>query len=235
VVPSAIGATNQTTAGGGIGASARWSLFAKKLDLGIKAVAGDGIGRYGSAQLADLTFRPDGTEALVRTAHGLAAVEWHPNPKFDIYAYYGAEYAWRAAYQGYTLITVTKTAAIPATATSPAIPATTATAIRLNQFGGYASPFANNGGCSTELAPINQLNPSGGGACAGDTRVIMEGTLGFWHKIYQGPKGGLRWGVQYSYFTRNAWSGNNSVPTAPGISPKAVDNMIWTSFRYYIP
>ncbi len=63
----------------------------------------------------------------------------------------------------------------------------------------------------------------------------MQGTLGFWHKFYQGPKGGLRWGIQYSYFTRNAWSGNNNVPTAIGISPKAVDNLVWTSFRYYIP
>jgi hypothetical protein len=235
VAPSAIGANNQTNTGGGFGASARWSLFDKKLDFGLKGVVGDGIGRYGSAQLADLTFRPDGTEALIRTAHGLGALEWHPNKKLDVYAYYGAEYAWRAAYQGYTAITVTKTAAIPATATTLAIPATTATAFKLNQFGGYGSPFANNSGCSTENPDINQLNPSGGGACAGDTRVIMEGTLGFWHKIYQGPKGGLRWGIQYSYFTRNAWSGNNGVATAVGVAPKAVDNMVWTSFRYYIP
>jgi hypothetical protein len=234
-VPSSIGAQNQTNTGGGIGLSGRWSLAAKKLDVGLKGVAGDGIGRYGSAQLADLTFRPDGTAALIRTAHGLAALEWHPNAHWDLYAYYGAEYAWRAGYQGYDVITVTRTAAIPATATSPAIPATTATTVRLNQFGGYGSPFANNSGCSTENPAINQLNPSAGGTCAGDTRVIMEGTLGFWHKIYQGPKGGLRWGIQYSYFTRSGWSGNNGVATAPGISPKAVDNMIWTSFRYYIP
>jgi hypothetical protein len=235
VVPSSIGASNDTRTGGGLGASLRWPLFGKKLDFGVKAVAGDGIGRYGSAQLADITFRPDGTEALIRTSHGLGVLEWHPNSKLDVYAYYGAEYAWRAAYQGYDTITVTKTTAIPATATSPAIPATTATAIKVNQFGGYASPFANNSGCSTENPPVNQLTPSGGGSCAGDTRVIMEGTLGFWHKIYQGPKGGLRWGIQYSYFTRNAWSGNNGVATAVGVSPKAVDNMVWTSFRYYIP
>lgn len=82
---------------------------------------------------------------------------------------------------------------------------------------------------------MNQLTPSGGGSCAGDTRLIWEGTLGFWHKIYQGPKGGLRWGIQYSYFSRNGWSGNNNVLTAPGVAPKAVDNMIFTSFRYYIP
>jgi hypothetical protein len=241
--PSSIGAFDDTRTGGGIGASLRVPIIAKKLDFGIKAVAGDGIGRYGSAQLADITFRPDGTAALIRTTHGLGALEFHPNSKLDLYAYFGAEYAWRAAYQGYDAITVTKTAAIPATSTTtggvtvttPAIPATTTTAIKLNQFGGYGSPFGNNSGCSTENPPINQLNPSGGGTCAGDTRVIMEGTLGFWHKLYQGPKGGLRWGIQYSYFTRTGWSGNNSVPTAVGVAPKAVDNMVFTSFRYYIP
>jgi hypothetical protein len=63
----------------------------------------------------------------------------------------------------------------------------------------------------------------------------MEGTLGFWHKFYQGPKGGFRWGIQYSYVTKSGWSGNNGVAGALGISPKAVDNMVWTSFRYYIP
>jgi len=230
--PSSLGAFDDTRTGGGLGASLRWPLFNKKLDFGIKAVGGDGIGRYGSAQLADLTFRPDGTESLIRTSHGLGVLEWHATPKLDIYAYYGAEYAWRTAYQGYTAITVTKTAAIPATKTTLAIPATTTTSFKLNQFGGYGSPFANNSGCNTEPAPLNQLNP-GSGSCAGDTRVIMEGTLGFWHRIYQGPKGGLRWGIQYSYFSRSGWSGNNG--TAVGVSPKAVDNMVWTSFRYYIP
>jgi hypothetical protein len=40
----------------------------------------------------------------------------------------------------------------------------------------------------------------------------------------------------FSHFDNTAgWSGNNGVATAIGISPKAVDNMVWTSFRYYIP
>jgi len=234
VAPSSIGAFNDTRTGGGIGASLRVPVFTKKVEFGLKAVGGDGIGRYGSAQLADLTFRPDGTEALIRTGHGIGELEFHVTPMLDIYAYLGAEYAWRAAYQGYDSITVTKTPAIPATATSPAIPGTTTTAFKLNQIGGYGSPFANNTGCSTENPPSNQLTPSGGGTCAGDTRFIMEGTLGFWHKIYQGPKGGLRWGIQYSYFTRNGWSGNNN-GAAPGTAPRAVDNVVLTSFRYYIP
>jgi hypothetical protein len=233
--PSAVGAFNDTRVGGGVGASARWSLVNKKVDLGVKAVAGDGIGRYGSAQLADMTFRPDGTAALIRSGMALGTLELHPNPKLDVYFNYGAEYAWRAAYKGYTTITITRTPAIPATATTGAIPATATTAISTTGIGGYGSPFANNSGCSTEAPPTSNITPSAGGTCAGDIRTIQEGTAGFWHKFYNGPKGGLRWGIQYSYIWKSGWSGNNNVPTAFGISPKAVDNMVWTSFRYYIP
>ena len=233
------GAFNDTNAVGGAGASALFTVLNKKLDINLKGVAGDGIGRYGSAQLSDLTFRPDGTASFIRTAHGLAGLEVHPSPKLDVYGYFGAEYAWRAAYRGYTNIGVTSTPAIPATGTSPAIPATTNTTISSTGIGGYGSPFANNTGCSTENPPSSNIAPSTGGTCAGDVRVIYEGTLGFWHKLYQGPKGGFRWGIQYSYFTKNGWSGNNFNFTTgvagPSISPKAVDNMVWTSFRYYIP
>jgi hypothetical protein len=226
-VPSAAGAYEDTRTGGGFGISANVPVFAKKVDFGIKGVAGDGVGRYGAAQLADLTFRPDGTAALIRTAHGLVRVEAHPTPKWDIYLYFGGEYAWRAGYKGYNTITITKTPAIPST--TPATPASLTTSFKFNQIGGYGNTAANNSGCSTENPPANQLTPSGGGTCAGDIRFISEGTLGFWHKFYQGPKGGLRWGIQYSYLTKSGWSGASS------ISPKAVDNIVLTSFRYYLP
>jgi hypothetical protein len=230
---SAAGAFNDTRGGGGGGASFKVPLFSKKVEIGAKGVYGDGIGRYGSGQLADLTFRPNGTAAPIRTGHGMALLEIHPSKKLDIYAYYGGEYAARTAYKGYTSIAIVKTPAIPATLTSPAIPATTATTIKLNQIGGYGSPFANNSGCSTELPPANQLTPSGGGTCAGDTRYLQEGTIGFWHRFYQGPKGGIRWGLQYAYFSRTGWAGNNN--SSVSIIPKAIDNMFWTSFRYYLP
>jgi hypothetical protein len=235
-VRSAAGAFNDTRVGGGLGASFLIPLVAKKLDFGVKAVAGDGIGRYGSAQLADETFRPDGTAALIRTAHYLGRLEFHPNPKLDIYLYGGSEYAWRAAYRGYTVITITATPQIPATGTSPAIPATTNTTIVTTGSGGYGSPANHHSTCSTEGLPASQFLPNLDTGCRGDIRVITEGTLGFWHKFYNGPKGGMRWGIQYSYVTKTGWSGNGGLPAGtPGISPKAVDNMIWTSFRYYIP
>ncbi len=80
-VVSRFGATNRSVTGGGGGASALWSLSNKKVDFGVKGVAGDGIGRYGSAQLADATARPDGTLSLIRAAHGLGRLELHPTPK----------------------------------------------------------------------------------------------------------------------------------------------------------
>jgi hypothetical protein len=243
--PSAAGAYNDSRTGGGIGFNLRVPLGTKKVEFAFQGLAGDGIGRYGSSQLADLTFRPDGSAALIRTAHGLGELEFHPSPKLDIYAYWGAEYAWRAAYEGYDSVTVEKTPAIPFSATEigdlPAgttltgLSATTTTSFKMGQIGGYGSPFANDSGCSTEMPPSNDLTPSSGGTCAGDTRIISELTIGFWHKIYQGPAGGIRWGIQYSYFDKIGWSGNNNVSGSSGVSPKATDNMLWTSFRYYIP
>lgn len=235
-VVSSFGATNTSTTGGGGGVSALWPLFNKKVDFGVKGVAGDGIGRYGSAQLADATARPDGTLSLIRTAHGLGRIEWHATPKLDIYGYYGAEYAWRAGYSGYSSVTITKTAAIPPTATSPNIPATTTTRISTTGIGGYGNFAANNTGCATEGVPVNNFNPSSGANCAGDIRLIQEGTLGFWYKFYQGPKGRFQVGMTYSYLAKVGWSGTGGVAAGgAAISPKANDNMVWTSFRYYLP
>jgi len=234
-VVSSFGATNTSTTGGGVGASALWSVFNKKVDFGAKAVAGDGIGRYGSAQLADATARPDGSLSLIRTAHGLGRIELHPTPKLDIYGYYGAEYAWRAGYQGYNVITVVKTPAIPQ-AGGTTIPATTTTTIKTNQIGGYGNFAATNTGCATEGVPLNDFNTSSGSNCAGDIRLIQEGTLGFWYKFYQGPKGRFQVGMQYSYLAKVGWSGTGGVAAGgAAISPKADDNMVFTSFRYYLP
>jgi hypothetical protein len=228
--PTAAGAFNDSRTGGGAGASFRFSLFAKKLDIGGKGVYGDGIGRFGSAQIPDATARPDGTLAPIRSGHGLGIIELHPTPKLDIYAYGGAEYGARAAYTGYQTVKIT-TVSISnpnGVAGAPTLVNTTV-ARSIGNIGGYGNPAANNSGCSTENPPVNQLTPNAGGTCAGDSRIVIEGTLGFWHKIYQGPKGGFRWGAAYSYLTRTGWSGAGS------LQPKAVDNMFWTSFRYYLP
>jgi hypothetical protein len=178
--------------------------------------------------LPDVTARPDGTLALIKSAQWLGQLEFHAKPKLDIYAYVGQEYGGRAAYTGYQSVRFSTTTLTGSGAGAPVGTATTITTSNTG-IGGYGSPFANNSGCSTENPPATQLAPSAGGTCAGDIRAITEGTIGFWHKVYTGPKGGVRWGIQYSYITKTGWFGVNS------ISPKAVDNMLFTSFRYYIP
>jgi hypothetical protein len=227
-IPSSLGAFNDSKTGGGFGVSAAVPLFHKKLDASLKGMYGTGIGRFGSAQLADVTARPDGTLATIHDAQWLGKLELHPSPKVDIYGYLGGEYASRAAYTGYSSVKIVTTPAIPATTTSAAIPATTTYTTATNGIGGYGSPFASNTGCSTETAPAGTGTPGTGGTCAGDIRYIGEGTLGFWHKLYQGEKGRVQWGVQYSYIYKVGWSG-------VGGAPKAIDNMVETSFRYYLP
>src|SRR5260221_245460 len=58
--PSALGAFDDTRVGGGLGVSGRWPLFNKKLDFGVKGVAGAGIGGVGAAMSPAATVRPDG-------------------------------------------------------------------------------------------------------------------------------------------------------------------------------
>ena len=76
--------------------------------------------------------------------------------------------------------------------------------------------------------------------CTADIKSIVEGTTGFWYKPYNGPKGRLQMGMQYSYLVRTAWVGYGAPPytTLPPSSttaPKAIENMWFTSFRYYLP
>jgi len=94
---------------------------------------------------------------------------------------------------------------------------------------GYAPVTGSNTGCGVEAPPTGGtgFNP-GTGTCLGATRNLMQGSLGYQYRIYSGPKGKLQYGLAYSYLERNAWAG-------VGGSPKATNNFVYTSFRYYIP
>jgi hypothetical protein len=62
----------------------------------------------------------------------------------------------------------------------------------------------------------------------------LEGTLGFWYRFYSGPRGSLRFGTQYSYVDRQTWSGAG-FSKGTSLTPVGLDNMVFTSFRYYLP
>ena len=208
--PSAAGAFNKSTWTGGGGGNARWSFLQKHVDVGIHGLAGKGLGRYGTGGLSDLTINPYGAIAPINSYQGLLTLEYH-SPKWDFYGYGGIEYDGRTAF--------------------------------LNAKGapvGYGSPLFNNTGCAFEVLPSPGLtagfSPGSLSNCNADTRDILEGTIGFWYKPYNGPKGRLQIGSQYSYVTRNAWTGyGTKIPAPPGANPTAIDNMWFSSFRYYLP
>ena len=149
-------------------------------------MAGDGVGRYGSAQLADATLHPSGTLEPIRNYHGLLSVETHPTPKLDVYGYYGGEYAQRTVY-------------------------TTSTGALI----GYGAPNLNDSGCVLLPAiPSSSTggSPSAPSNCNSPTRYIQEGMVGFTYRIVNTPKfGRLQYAVNYQILQRGLWSGSTGI------------------------
>ncbi len=222
-VPSAAGGQNNTKMGGGGFFNARIAAT-KYADLGFHGLGGTGVGRYGTSTLPDITVHPDGTLAPIKSWQGLASVELHPAPKLDFDLYAGGEYAQRTVY----LSTLGSSA---------------------GKLIGYAPITSSNAGCNTETLPTSAGNGLAGAApynpgtpanCLGATRVVLEGTAEVVYRFYSSPRyGRLQETIQYSYLTRDGWAGLTSgtfgSPTATYGAPKATNNMVFTSFRYYLP
>ena len=210
--PSAATALNTTFWGGGWGANGRWLAFQKHFETGVHFLGGKGVGRYGDSTLADVTVDPSGSQRPLQNYQALLTLEYHL-PKWDFYGYGGGEYAGKTWY--------------------------------LNASGkpeGYGSPLFNNTGCQTETLPsaASGYGPGALANCVGQNKSVVEGTTGFWYKPYNGPKGRLQMGMQYSYLVRTAWVGYGlppytSLPGSSTIAPKGIENMWFTSFRYYLP
>ncbi len=214
------GGYNSTVTGGGAFASARFPVT-RYLDVGLKVSGGDGINRYVSSQLPDVTVHPNGSLEPLRGAQGLFSLEAHPTKKLDILGYAGTEYAQRTYYTSGTTIY------------------------------GYAPPSLNVSGCFAEQGTVAPGTGSQGGvfggspydpssSCGAQTRDITEGTLQFIYRFYSSPTAGrFQFSAQYSYLTKTAWdglySGAYGTSSAVYAAPHATNNMFFTSFRYYIP
>ncbi len=228
--PSAAGADNNSSLGGGIGANVRGSMANKHIDIGIHVLGGNGIGRYGTAGLVDVVARPDGVLRPVRNYQALGTLEFHAK-KLDIYSNAGMEYEVRQWYlNGKTPVGYGAPGFNNSGCYTETPPALTSTSV-------VTAPTTSGGSTGTGSIPVpgsvgtpltGGFNPGGLKNCNGDTRNIWEGTVGFWYRLYSGPKGRLQFGPQYSYIVKNTWAGT-------GGDPSANENMFLTSFRYYLP
>jgi ribosomal protein S20 len=122
---------NNDTAGGGVGGSILVPIIPRVLEAGFSGVTGHGIGRYGAAQLADVTFNPDGSLEPLQETMFLASLVWHPWPGLDIYGYAGEEY--ESSNFGFTPLGHSAT---------------------FGGFTGEGNPAFNNSGCAIELSTV---------------------------------------------------------------------------------
>ena len=228
---STAGSYNNNIALGGLGASGRATL-AKRFTVGLKGLYGPGVGRYGSTTLSDVTSASSGEFSPLHNLSALGTVEIAATPRLTIYLNYGGDYAGRSSWSGTTLgaPTATKNAAgvwgghWAAPAVAPV---------------GYGSYYLSNSACLTAAAPGYNGSSTGyypGGSCGAQTKDVQEATLGYWYDFYRGDYGRVRLGMQYAYALRQAWTGAPVSTNGPnGVGAKGIDNMFWTSFRYYLP
>jgi hypothetical protein len=207
---STAGAFNDKEVGAGIGGGFRAPLLSKKVTIGLKGLWGQGMGRYGSSTIADVTIRPSGGLSPIHGFSALSTIELNPTPRANIYLNYGGDYLDRdyvlngATQVGYGNRSAAMTSCL-------------------------VEPNPGNGGVNQSAAPTGA-----GGSCAGSNKDVQEFTAGYWYNIYNGPKGRLRQGLQYSWIERNLWSGTGGTAN-PGGGAYGSDNMVFTSLRYYLP
>ena len=242
---STAGAISNKVVLGGIGGSMRVPVIKDKFTFGAKGLFGPGVGHFGASTLSDATANSWGGLEPIHNLSGLLTAEFTPNPRLQVYTYYGGDYAGRedeANSSATTLGAPTAEFCVTGTTTCTASP----TAAQISAGGtwgahwatpsaaalGYGSRLLSNSACNAITAPGYNGSSTGyynGGSCGAQTRDVQEATGGYWYDIYKGDKGRLRQGFQYSYAVREGWSG------ASGIGAKGIENMVFTSLRYFLP
>lgn len=204
--------TQHVTTGWGVGANVLLPVVPKILDLQGSVLTGQGIGRYGDAQLPDFIVGPNGTLSPIQETTFLVGAIAHPFEGNDIYAYYGQE---QQSANAWTVNGVQ---------------------------GGWGNPNYVNNTCAIEAAANNNppYNPTqaltGATACAFNVKMVQEFTIGFWQDAYKGPLGRVRAGLEYEFVKLTAFPGapgpttTTSQPNA-GLTPN--NNIFFFSLRYY--
>jgi hypothetical protein len=91
---------NYNTTGQGIGGGMILPIIPKRLDIQLSGLVGQGVGRYGTSQIADVTFDQTGKIEPLSQYSVMGGLVGHPTPDVDVYAYGGAEGVQRKAYAG---------------------------------------------------------------------------------------------------------------------------------------
>lgn len=210
VAPAGSTWSQRTTFGWGIGGSVLLPVLPKLLDVQGSFLTGQGISRYGSSQLPDVAFGPQGQLQPLQATHVFLGAILHPYDGLDVYAYAGQEQV-------------------------NAAPWTTG-ALQ----GGYGNAAFFDGGCAIEVTTTTTaatFNPNSGTTCAASLNVqrAQELTVGLWQNVYKGRYGRVAAGLQYEYLRLTAFPGTTTLAGGPtpnqGLNPN--NNVVFVSLRYY--
>ena len=210
------GFATKTNFGWGAGGSVLLPVIPTFLDLQGSVLTGQGLGRYGSSQLADVTIGPDGTLKPLQTTQILLGFVAHPwLAGLDVYGYAGQEQVNNNFWNTTTGKTTTN--------------------------GGYGNPAYFNGGCEVENTSASTFSAAFNspltGACTANVKRTQELTAGFWYAIYKGDLGQVRFGAQYEFVKLTAFPGSTIVSATNGPTPNQglspYNNVVFFSLRYY--
>ena len=193
---------NRTVLAGGGGAGMLLPIAGKQLVFQASGLVGQGIGRYGSGQLADATVNQNGTPIPIPEVEALVGLVYHPTKAFDLYAYAGTEQQAKRSFN--------------------------------EKIGGKSYAFGYGNGAFIDTGCNSEGSAS---ACSGQTRGLVEGSLGGWWRFMHGNWGTLEAGTQWEYIRKTAFQGTSVATVGKAtvnsiVTPKTDDNEILFSFRY---
>lgn len=205
-IPGFVNHNNNTT-GGGFGGSILVPIIPKMLEAQFSGITGRGIGRYGAAQLADVTFNPDGSLSPLQENMFLAGLIGHPWPGLDIYVYAGEElenpkFGWTQFGHSATFF----------------------------GFTGEGNPMFDNAGCQIELSTVCSGNVQKVQSLTGGFwQDIYKGPFG---RLTGGVEYMFAKKYGFEAFGFQPTVAHLAFEGAP-FTPSRAENMVYTSLRYY--
>jgi outer membrane murein-binding lipoprotein Lpp len=178
---------HQTAVAGGIGAGAIMPVLPKLVDFEATMLWGDGIGKYGAAQLSDYTVNQNGQPSPNREVTGLIGLIGHPTPVMDLYGYWGIEHSFSNSFDN-----------LAGTA----------------HFGlgnaGYTNLYA-----SCAFGALTSSGSTTGVAAPGcNIQQAWEAQVGGWWNFYKGTYGRMALGASYAYLQLNTFPGTTGTRVA---------------------
>jgi hypothetical protein len=205
--------SQKTTFGWGVGGNVLLPVWPKFVDLQGSILYGQGIGRYGSGQLADVVVGPTGNLQPLTSLQFMVGAVAHPFAGNDIYVYYGQEQTQANAWTVGTTQGGWGNGAFDETCSLTA-----------------ATLVSSNGGTGNNYNGSSSL-------CTANVQRVREITVGFWQDIYKGDLGRARVGVEYEYVMLDLFSGSTitsaSANPAPNTGLHPNNNIVFFSLRYY--